>query len=148
MEQLEYFGIPGYIIRIWKKHYSDTLLPVQEKAVRQFNILQDNHARASYAQYQGIAGALLVISPSSSGKTLVGEMAAIQEISLRKKVIFLVPLRILAEEKYKTIAMMTRILLTAIFILQLLFMKNFITCNCNIRNFWRMFPYLLRTKSS
>ncbi len=101
MEQLEYFGIPAYIIRIWKKHYSDTLLPVQEKAVRQFNILQDNHARASYAQYQGIAGALLVISPSSSGKTLVGEMAAIQEISLRKKVIFLVPLRILAEEKYK-----------------------------------------------
>ncbi len=101
MEQLEYFGIPTYIIKIWKKHYSDTLLPVQEKAVRQFNLLQYNHARTSYAQYQDIAGALLVISPSSSGKTLVGEMAAMQEISLRKKVIFLVPLRILAEEKYK-----------------------------------------------
>ena len=101
MEQLEYFGIPTYIIKIWKKHYSDTLLPVQEKAVRQFNLLQDNHARTSYAQSQHTAGALLVISPSSSGKTLVGEMAAMQEISLRKKVIFLVPLRILAEEKYK-----------------------------------------------
>ncbi len=103
MEQLEYFGIPYYIINIWKKHYSEFLLPVQEKAIREFNLLQS----AQYPLYQNSAlhqkksKNLLVVSPSSSGKTLVAEMAALQEISFQKKVIYLVPLRILAEEKYQ-----------------------------------------------
>jgi helicase len=101
MEQLEYFGIPDYIVDIWKKHYSDTLLPVQEKAIRQFDILQHNHKQALTTQYNNTSANLLVISPSSSGKTLVGEIAALKEIIFRKKVIFLVPLRVLAEEKYK-----------------------------------------------
>ncbi len=101
MDQLEYFGIPSYIIDIWKEHYSSTLLAVQEKAVRQFNLLQSDCIRISTVQNVATAGSLLVISPSSSGKTLIGEMAALQEISLHKKVIFLVPLRILAEEKYR-----------------------------------------------
>jgi len=101
MDQLEYFGIPSYIINIWKEHYSAALLPVQEKAVRQFNLLQNDRIKTSSALNQDTPGSLLVISPSSSGKTMVAEMAAIQEISLNKKVIFLVPLRILAEEKYE-----------------------------------------------
>ena len=106
MEQLEYFGVPHYIINIWKEHYSDFLLPVQEKAVREFNLLQP----AQYPLYQNSTlhqkklKNLLVVSPSSSGKTLVGEMAALQEISLQKKVLYLVPLRILAEEKYQHFA--------------------------------------------
>ena len=99
--QLEYFGIPSYIINIWKEHYSDILLPVQEKAVRRFNLLRSQNNRVAPDQHQDTAGTLLVISPSSSGKTLVGEMAAMQEICLHKKVIFLVPLRVLAEEKYQ-----------------------------------------------
>jgi helicase len=101
MEQLEYFGIPDYIVDIWKKYYSDALLPVQEKAIRQFDILQHSHKQALPAQYNNTSVNLLVISPSSSGKTLVGEMVALKEIIFRKKVIFLVPLRVLAEEKYK-----------------------------------------------
>ncbi len=101
MEHLEYFGIPSYIVNVWKEHYSAILLPVQEKAIRQFNLLQSENTQVYSAQSQDTPSTLLVISPSSSGKTLVGEMAAIQEISLHKKVIFLVPLRILAEEKYQ-----------------------------------------------
>ncbi len=101
MEQLEYFGIPSYIINIWKDHYSSTLLPVQEKAVRQFNLLQYPNFWTAGAQTNTGSDNLLVISPSSSGKTLIGEMAAMQDISLNKKIIFLVPLRILAEEKYR-----------------------------------------------
>lgn len=101
MEQLEYFGIPSYIIQIWKKHYSSTLLPVQEKAVRQYNLLQTSNIRLAGMQNQAVFKNLLIISPSSSGKTLAGEIAAIQDISLNKKIIFLVPLRILAEEKYR-----------------------------------------------
>jgi helicase len=101
MEQLGYFGIPSYIINIWKNHYSDTLLPVQEKAIRHYNILQKNFNQIPSAQPSSIADNLMVISPSSSGKTLVAEMAALKEIISCKKVIFLVPLRVLAEEKYK-----------------------------------------------
>lgn len=103
MEQLEYFGIPHYIINIWKEHYSDFLLPIQEKAVREFNLLQP----AQYPLYQNSSlhqkklRNLLVVSPSSSGKTLAAEMAALQEIYTQKKVIYLVPLRVLAEEKYQ-----------------------------------------------
>lgn len=102
MEQLEYFGIPDYIIRIWKEYYSDFLLPIQEKAVREFNLLQSgNHLLYSNSElYLNRLKNMLVISPSSSGKTLLGEMAALGEIYGQKKVIFLVPLRILAEEKY------------------------------------------------
>jgi len=44
---------------------------------------------------------LLVIAPTSSGKTFIGEMAAITQLIHQKKVIYLVPLRCLAEEKYR-----------------------------------------------
>ncbi len=103
MEQLEYFGIPHYIINIWKGHYSDFLLPVQEKAVREYGLLQPDKYSLypDTAHYQKKFRNLLIASPSSSGKTLAAEMAALQEIYCQKKVIYLVPLRILAEEKYQ-----------------------------------------------
>ena len=44
---------------------------------------------------------LLVIAPASSGKTFIGEMAAITQVIHQKKAIYLVPLRSLAEEKYR-----------------------------------------------
>ena len=43
---------------------------------------------------------LLVAAPTSSGKTFIGEMAAITQLIHQKKVIYLVPSRCLAEEKY------------------------------------------------
>ena len=100
IEQLEYFGIPSYITKIWKESYSSILLPVQEKAVRLFNLLQYPDFQTAGAQIDKGPRNLLVISPSSSGKTLIGEIAAMQDICLNKKILFLVPLRILAEEKY------------------------------------------------
>ena len=72
-EQLEYFGIPPYLINIWKEHYSDFLLPVQEKAIRQFNLLSPNNRNPncymSTNKNTVINKNLLVLSPSSSGKT-------------------------------------------------------------------------------
>lgn len=45
---------------------------------------------------------LFITAPSASGKTLIGEIAAVQNIlKNHKKSIFLVPLRALANEKYK-----------------------------------------------
>ncbi len=43
---------------------------------------------------------LLVVAPTSSGKTFIGEIAAITQAIHKKKAIYLVPLRSLAEEKY------------------------------------------------
>ena len=42
MRSLEDYGIPSYIVDIWEKNYSPYLLPVQEKAVRDYGILDYN----------------------------------------------------------------------------------------------------------
>lgn len=79
-------GAPAELVEVWNKHVS-TLTDVQERAVR--------------------AGALdgktnlLVIAPTSSGKTFVGEVAAASSaFTKRKHAIFIVPFRALADEHY------------------------------------------------
>ena len=44
---------------------------------------------------------LLVIALTSSGKTFIGEMAAVTQAIHNKKTIYLVPLKTLDEEKYR-----------------------------------------------
>ncbi len=92
MRDLEVWGVPSYIVDIWEKSYSPYLLPVQEEAVRDYGVLD-------YAGGNN-RNNLLVIAPTSSGKTFIGEMAAITQAVHKKKTIYLVPLRSLAEEKY------------------------------------------------
>jgi helicase len=94
MRDLEVWGVPSYMVDIWEKNYSPYLLPVQEKAVRDYGVLDYNG---------GLDGNqnLLVIAPTSSGKTFIGEMAAITQVIHKKKTIYLVPLKTLAEEKYR-----------------------------------------------
>jgi len=89
MRDLEIWGVPSYIVDIWEKYYSLYLLPVQEEAVRRYGVLDCNDNQN-----------LLVIAPTSSGKTFIGEMAATNQVVREKKTIYLVPLRSLAEEKY------------------------------------------------
>jgi len=91
MKDLAAYGIPSFILNIWERHYSPYLLPAQEEAVRNFGILD----------YQDKNKNLLVITPTSSGKTFIGEMAAITQIIHQQKTIYLVPLKSLAQEKYK-----------------------------------------------
>ena len=86
MDELLTLGIPQAIVDIWKREESDTLLPVQELAVKQGGALKGQN--------------LLVVSPTSSGKTFIGEMAAVQKSLQRMGSIFLVPFKALAEEKY------------------------------------------------
>ncbi len=84
---LEAFGVDDGIIDLWHKSGHDALLPVQESAVRDHNVLDGN--------------SLLVFSPTSSGKTFVGEMAAIRTARRNRRVLYLVPQKALAEEKYR-----------------------------------------------
>lgn len=79
-------GAPPDLVEVWSKHVRE-LTDVQERAVR--------------------AGALdgrtnlLVVAPTSSGKTFVGELAATSSAYTRRQhAIFIVPFRALADEHY------------------------------------------------
>lgn len=89
IKSLKNYGIPSYFLNIWEKDCSPYLLPIQEEAVRNYGILNEDNNN------------LLVIAPTSSGKTFIGEMAAITQIIHQQKVIYLVPLKSLAQEKYQ-----------------------------------------------
>ncbi|MCC6699543.1 MAG: DEAD/DEAH box helicase, partial [Candidatus Hydrogenedentes bacterium] len=87
MTELLRYDIPPEIISLWQKRESEVLLPLQEMAVKKHNLFK--------------GGNLLIQAPTSSGKTFIGEMAAIQTALRRKKVIYVVPLKALAEEKFE-----------------------------------------------
>ena len=91
IRNLKNYGIPSHIVNIWEKDYPQYLLPLQEDAVRNYGILNGN----------GKDKNLLVIAPTSSGKTFIGEMAAIAQAIHLRKTIYLVPLRALADDKYR-----------------------------------------------
>lgn len=79
-------GMPEGIVRLWQQCQGESLLPLQAKAVREGLFAPGN---------------LLIQSPTSSGKTFIGEMAAVQAALARKQVIYLAPLKALAEEKFE-----------------------------------------------
>ena len=74
IKKLKYYGIPSYVVNIWEKHYSRYLLPVQEEAVRNYGILNCGEGSDDRGKN------LLIITPTSSGKTFLGEMAAIAQV--------------------------------------------------------------------
>jgi len=122
IKSLKNYGIPSYILNIWEKHYSPYLLPIQEEVAREYGVLDyegskglprrcvprndkkgtPRNDREIDSRFRGNDRGknLLVIAPTSSGKTFIGEMAAITQLIHQKKVIYLVPSRCLAEEKY------------------------------------------------
>lgn len=86
VKSLESHGVPADILAAWQAHVGDQLLPVQDRAVQE-------------GLFHGKD--LIVFAPTSSGKTFVGEMAAARAARADKKVFYLVPLKALAEEKYR-----------------------------------------------
>ena len=86
MNALQVYGIPSTVTEIWRQAVGEHLLPIQEEAV------------TTYSLFGG--GNLLVSAPTSSGKTFVGELAAFHEAYKGGRVVYLVPLRAVAEEKY------------------------------------------------
>ena len=80
------YGAPSALMEVWAKHVHD-LTEIQERAV---------HAGA----LDGVTN-LLVVAPTSSGKTLVGEMAATASAFVRRRhAIFIVPFKAIAEEHF------------------------------------------------
>jgi helicase len=85
VETLEAYNLPPEILSIWRERVGPELLPVQERAVKEYGLFGREN--------------LIVFSPTSSGKTFVGEMAAVKAARENTKVFYLVPLKALAEEK-------------------------------------------------
>jgi helicase len=72
----------------FKNHYQifSSLTPIQEKSVKS-GLLNHN--------------SLLICAPTASGKTLVASMAIVKCLNEKHKAIYLVPLKALANEKFK-----------------------------------------------
>ncbi|MCK5862189.1 MAG: DEAD/DEAH box helicase [Candidatus Hydrogenedentes bacterium] len=87
MKALIGYGASETITTLWCEQQGKRLLPLQEQAVR------------AYGLFGG--GNLLVQAPTGSGKTFVGEMAAVHAALQGKKTVYLLPLKALAEEKYR-----------------------------------------------
>lgn len=85
-EELAACGIAPEIISQWSNKFPKGLNTLQLTAINQYGILEGN--------------SLLVIAPTSSGKTMIGELAAIQSVQQGKKAAFLLPYRALVNEKY------------------------------------------------
>ncbi|MFP4248690.1 MAG: DEAD/DEAH box helicase [Armatimonadota bacterium] len=86
MRSLEAYDVPSVVLDAWERTCGSELLPVQERAVKA-GVLSGK--------------SLLVSAPTSAGKTLVGEMAAIHAALSGRKVVYLVPTKALAEAKYR-----------------------------------------------
>lgn len=87
MDLLEAFGLSNKMIGILKRKYGDELLPIQERAVRSDGFFAGEN--------------FLILAPTSAGKTLIGEMLALTKVDQKKRVIYLVPTKALAKEKFE-----------------------------------------------
>lgn len=85
-EHLRGHGFPQELVGVWTATHGDTLLPLQERAVLGTGLLR--------------GGNVVVSAPTSSGKTLVAEMAAMHHVTAGRKAVFLVPTKALAEEQF------------------------------------------------
>jgi helicase len=88
IRDLRKYGLPDTLLQIWEQQQGEFLLPVQEVAVQRYDLFEGR--------------SLVISSPTSSGKTFVGEMAAMRATFAGKRVLYLTPLRALAEEKFQT----------------------------------------------
>jgi len=87
------YGIPSYIIPTLENRRSQYLLPLQEDAVKNYGVL-DCESNDKIANQN-----LLIIAPTSSGKSFIGEMATISQVTHHQKVIYLLPLKSPTEER-------------------------------------------------
>lgn len=84
--ELKAFALPQPVLDAWSTRFSD-LNNLQLSAINSYRILDGQ--------------SLLVVAPTTSGKTFVGEMAAARAIADGRKAVFLLPFKALANEKFE-----------------------------------------------
>jgi replicative superfamily II helicase len=81
------FGIPADIVHAWSTDYGNHLHQLQRDAINEYRVLDSQ--------------SVFVVAPTSSGKTFIGELAAIKAIGEGRKAVFLLPYKALVSEKYE-----------------------------------------------
>ncbi|NBV06774.1 MAG: DEAD/DEAH box helicase [Proteobacteria bacterium] len=87
INSLSAFGFPGDLLKAWINFSITTLNQLQLDAINEFKILDGEH--------------LVVSAPTSSGKTMIGELAALHGVTKRKRALFLLPLKALVNDKLR-----------------------------------------------
>lgn len=88
IKDLARWDFPEDLIVSWQKESINTLLPIQEQAIKKHRLFD--------------GGNLIVSAPTSSGKTFIGELGAVYNGLKGKRAVYLVPLKALAEEKFQS----------------------------------------------
>ena len=78
-------GLPRRLIQGWRRRGLERLLPLQRRALRTRALLS--------------GGSLLVLAPTSAGKSFVGEVALARALGMGARALLLVPTKALAEER-------------------------------------------------
>lgn len=86
LQDLSVFGLPDAVLTEWADRFHTGLNDLQVAAVNDHRILD--------------GASLLVVAPTSSGKTFIGELAATRAIVQGRKAVFLLPYRALVNEKF------------------------------------------------
>lgn len=90
LHELTGLGIPVEVVDEWRVRFDDHLHDLQLSAINDFRVLDGQ--------------SLFVLAPTSSGKTFIGEMAAVRAIVAGRKAVFLLPYKALVNEKYDEFA--------------------------------------------
>ena len=85
-EELSASGFPPEVLNQWANRFRNGLNDLQLKAVNEHGVLNGK--------------SLLVVAPTSSGKTMIGELAALQAVMEGKKAAFLLPYKAIVNEKF------------------------------------------------
>jgi helicase len=83
---LAHHGFRSEILEAWAGTI-EKLNPLQLAAVQDFGVLEGEH--------------LLVSAPTSSGKTMVGELAALNAVEAGRRAVFLLPMKALVNDKHQ-----------------------------------------------
>ncbi len=92
LERLTDFGISDWFIARWRETIGGNLLDWQADAIRHFDLFGQ---RTSSDRHN-----LMVIAPTSSGKTLLAELAMAHALTRRRKAVYVAPLKALTMQKY------------------------------------------------
>lgn len=87
IRELAATGIPLEAVKAWHEQFPNGLNQLQMEAVNDRGVLNGS--------------SLMVVAPTSAGKTFIGEMAALKAIAEGKKAVFLLPYKALVNEKFE-----------------------------------------------
>lgn len=86
VSSLQSVGFPQGLVEAWANSIG-SLNELQVQAINDYGVLQGQH--------------LVVVAPTSSGKTMIGELVASKAALERRRAIFLLPLRALVADKFR-----------------------------------------------